>query len=197
MFIDIFLVTAAVFFSLQAIRARRLIVSALWLAGASALVSIIFYLMGAQLAAVIELSVGAGLVTVLFVFAISIAGEDTVDLGSTARPAWLPGPQRLVPKVLGAALALGAVALLAILAQPTQPVTATVSEPPISEMIWQVRGLDVIVQIVLIFAGVLGLLGLLAEEKAPLENPLADEFIAIRQKELEAIQEQPLEKERA
>jgi len=53
-----------------------LIASALWLAGVSALVSIMCYLLGAYAVAVIELSVGAGLVTVLFVFAISIAGEE-------------------------------------------------------------------------------------------------------------------------
>ena len=190
MVLNIILVTAATLFALQAIRARRLIVSALWLAGTSALVSILLYLTGAQLAAVIELSVGAGLVTVLFAFAISIAGEDTAILGSTAYPAWMPHPPRLVPKLLGGALALAAVALIAWLARPPFPVAAT-SEPSISEMIWQVRGLDIIVQIALIFAGVLGLLGLLAEEKAPLQNPLADEFIARRKAELDAMQEQP------
>src|SRR5512135_3843744 len=66
-------------FAVAAIRARRLLTSAIWLAGVSALVSIVLYLYGAHEVAVIELSVGAGLVTVLFVFAISIAGDDPID----------------------------------------------------------------------------------------------------------------------
>jgi NADH:ubiquinone oxidoreductase subunit 6 (subunit J) len=183
MAVTILLVIASIVFAIQAIRARRLIVSALWLAGTSAILSVIFYLLGAYLVAVIELSVGAGLVTVLFVFAISIAGEDIVELRS------------LVPNVLGGGLALLAAVLLAWLSVP-----AVTSQPPtveasVSEMIWQTRGLDVLVQVVLIFSGVLGLLGLLAEEKAPLEYPLAEKFAAQREHELKELQEQTLEKE--
>ena len=62
-------------------------------------------------------------------------------------------------------------------------------------MIWQTRGLDVLVQVVLIFSGVLGLLGLLAEEKAPLEYPVAEQVASRRERELEAMEEQALEKE--
>ena len=63
----------------MAFRTPRLLISALWLAGCSAILSILLYLMGAYQVAVIELSVGAGLVTVLFVFAISIAGDETIE----------------------------------------------------------------------------------------------------------------------
>jgi len=52
----------------QAIRAKRLLAAALWLAGVSAAVATLMYSLGAYEVAVIELSVGAGLVTVLFVF---------------------------------------------------------------------------------------------------------------------------------
>jgi uncharacterized MnhB-related membrane protein len=65
--------------ALMAIIARRLLTSALWLAGASALTALLLYLLGAPEVAVVELSVGAGLVTVLFVFAINIAGEEHVS----------------------------------------------------------------------------------------------------------------------
>ena len=70
-----------------AISAKRLLVSAIWLAGCSALVALLMYLLGAPEIAVIELSVGAGLVTVLFVFAINIAGDE-----STALPWLCPNP---------------------------------------------------------------------------------------------------------
>ena len=72
------LVAAACFCAAKAIRARQLLSAAIWLAGVSALVAIMLYQMGAQQVAVVELSVGAGLVTVLFVFAISIAGDDAL-----------------------------------------------------------------------------------------------------------------------
>ncbi len=179
----IFLVCASIICAIQAIRARRLIVSALWLAGTSALLSLIFYLVGAYLVAVIELSVGAGLVTVLFVFAISIAGEESVELRS------------LVPKALGGALAFLAAVLLGWLSLPAGASQPAVVEPSISDMIWRIRGLDVLVQVVLIFSGVLGLLGLLAEEKAPLEYPVAEQVAIRRERELEALEEQALEKE--
>ena len=70
---------------------KRLLVSALWLAGASALVSLVIYLLGAPGVAVIELSVGAGLVTILFVFAINIAGEEPISRhGLIPRPvSWI------------------------------------------------------------------------------------------------------------
>ncbi len=69
----------------MAFRTPRLLISALWLAGCSAILSILLYLMGAYQVAVIELSVGAGLVTVLFVFAISIAGDE-IDRGPLDHP---------------------------------------------------------------------------------------------------------------
>jgi NADH:ubiquinone oxidoreductase subunit 6 (subunit J) len=183
MVLTILLVIASIIFAIQAMRARHLIVSALWLAGTSAILSVIFYLLGAYLVAVIELSVGAGLVTVLFVFAISIAGEETVELRS------------LVPNALGGGLALLAAILLGWLSLPAAASQPPTMEASISEMIWQVRGLDVLVQVALIFSGVLGLLGLLAEEKAPLEYPVAEKFAAQRERELEELQEQTLEKE--
>src|SRR5512135_612443 len=75
----------------MAFRAKQLIVSALWLAGCSAILSILMYLLGAFTAAVIELSVGAGLVTVLFVFAISVAGDETIEVRSI-----IPRPMALI-----------------------------------------------------------------------------------------------------
>ena len=177
MLVYAFLIGAAMVFALQAIRSRRLIVSALWLAGTSALLSLIFYLVGAQLVAVIELSVGAGLVTVLFVFAISISGEDSTEL------------RAIVPNILSGALVLVCAFLLGWLSLPISTEVQTVSEPALSQMIWETRGLDVLVQVVLIFAGVLGLLGLLAETKAPLEHSAADEFFATRDLQLDAMEE--------
>jgi uncharacterized MnhB-related membrane protein len=139
-----------------AIRARRLLISALWLAGASALVALLLYLLGAPEIAVVELSVGAGLVTVLFVFAINIAGEETFS-----------GPN-LISRPLAWILVGIAVVLLGVLVLGPQISTSLSGPlPGFAEVIWKDRLLDVVLQVLLIFAGVLGVLGLLSEVKNP------------------------------
>ena len=144
--------------------------SALWLAGASALTSVLFYIYGAQLAAVIELSVGAGLVTVLFVFAINIAGDDAISAKPVTPWAWVTALVILFVLLLGSFIWF----------MPFKAVTSVPAEAPLSTILWQARGLDLMVQIVLIYSGVLGLLGLLAEAKAPLEGSMAAEVAARR-----------------
>lgn len=154
------LVIFAVVCGLQAVRARQLLMSALWLAAVSALVALLLYRMGAYQVAVIELSVGAGLVTILFVFAVAMAGEDAME----ARP--------IVPLVVAVSLIVITVALASWFAFPVSEPVATAEEVPFSTVLWQERGLDVLVQIGLIFAGVLGVLGLLSrEEPLPVHDP--------------------------
>ena len=58
----------AAFCAYRAMISTHLLPSTLYLACVSALASITLYLLGAQEVAVIELSVGAGLVTVLLVY---------------------------------------------------------------------------------------------------------------------------------
>jgi uncharacterized MnhB-related membrane protein len=145
--------------AVQAIRVSRLLYCALWLAGTSALVALLIYMLGAPEIAVIELSVGAGLVTVLFVFAINIAGDEIL-----AREKFLPRP---------VAWLLIAIALLLLgwLVLPNLveiPLADTL--PVLSGAVWEARSLDVLLQIVMIFSGVLGLLGLLAEGKPHIEK---------------------------
>jgi len=140
--------------AIQAVRSQRLLLSALWLAGASALAALMLYLLGAPEVAVIELSVGAGLVTVLFVFAINIAGEDAI----TSLP--------IIPKPLAWTLMLMAIILLIWMNLDLLGLDVTLKPPPgyhFNSVLWENRVLDVLLQMVIIFSGVLGLLGLLAE----------------------------------
>ncbi len=140
--------------AIQAIRSNKLLVSALWLAGCSALLGLAMALLGAPEVGVIELSVGAGLVTVIFVFAISIAGEETLDYRS------------LVPRPVAWVLIALFLFLLVVL---TVPRILAASLPVVSltavRAIWEVRAVDTLLQVVLIFCGVLGSLGLLAEPR--------------------------------
>jgi len=140
--------------AVQAVRSHRLLVSALWLAGASALAALMMYLLGAPEVAVIELSVGAGLVTVLFVFAINIAGEEPIP------------SQSIVPKQL--AWFLMVVSMLLLVWMNRDLVGLEIAIQPslniqFTRVLWENRVLDVLLQMGIIFCGVLGVLGLLAE----------------------------------
>ena len=131
MVIQTLVLSATLICALQAIRAPRLLVSALWLAGCSALLALSIALLGAPEVGVVELSVGAGLVTIIFVFAINVAGEETIGLTS------------IVPPLVSPALPRDAL--------------------PFLRALWGERSLDTVLQVALIFSGVLGSLGLLAE----------------------------------
>jgi uncharacterized MnhB-related membrane protein len=138
--------------ALQAVRAPRLIISALWLAGCSALLGLAIALLGAPEVGVVELSVGAGLVTVIFVFAINVAGEETFGLTSII-------PKPLAWGLMGVFLFLLLWLFLPGLVAPALPGDAL----PFLRALWDDRSLDTVLQVALIFSGVLGSLGLLAE----------------------------------
>lgn len=142
----------AVFCAYRAMIAKRLLPSALYLACVSALVSVSLYMLGAFEVAVIELSVGAGLVTVLLVYALSMIGEDTLD------------PLSIIPKPF-AFLLVAAIAILAgWMAFPVVIYPVANGEVLLADVLWKHRVLDVWVQVALIFSGVMGVLGLLSEQ---------------------------------
>jgi uncharacterized MnhB-related membrane protein len=151
--LDLLIVAAMLWCAFQAVRGTRLLVAALWLAGASALTALLLFRLGAPEVAVIELSVGAGLVTVLFVFAINIAGEDP--------PVKLTA---LVPVPLAVVVALCLVGLGAAMALPNlRAVADVVQTDRFAKVLWEDRSLDVLLQVVLLIGGVLAVLGLLVE----------------------------------
>jgi uncharacterized MnhB-related membrane protein len=153
---DLLVVAALLACAFQAVRGTRLLVSALWLAVTSAAVSVLMYMLGAAEVAVIELSVGAGLVTVLFVFAINIAGEEPPV-----------AVRSLVPAPLAAVVALCAIGLGAAMALPNLRVESAVVQPDrFAKVLWEDRSLDVMLQLVLIIGGVLAVIGLLTEGRA-------------------------------
>ena len=153
---DLLIVAAILVCAFQAVRGTRLLIAALWLAGASALTALMMFRLGAPEVAVIELSVGAGLVTVLFVFAINIAGDEPLVT--------LPS---LVPAPLAWIAALAAVGLGGWMALPNlRPDAGLVQADTFAKVLWEHRSLDVLLQVVLIIGGVLTVLGLLAESRA-------------------------------
>jgi NADH:ubiquinone oxidoreductase subunit 6 (subunit J) len=137
--------------AVMAIRASRLVVSSLWLAGLSVLLAGLIYAMGASRVAVIELSVGAGLVTVLLIFVVGIAGDEAA------------GGKPLVPRAVSWGLGLVVLALLGWFTVPLVAPPPPPSQPSLASLLWKDRALDVLIQVVLIFCGVMGILGLLSE----------------------------------
>ena len=152
--IFVVLVIACVIFAYRTMVSTRILVSTLYLAGISAMVAIMLYMLGAYQVAAIELSVGAGLVTVLLVFAISVVGDDAFD------------PPSIIPKPFAVVLSGLAALLLGILALPITAKHTGVNAVPLSSILWEQRVLDVWIQMALIFSGTLGMLGVLAEGKS-------------------------------
>ncbi len=141
----VWLAAAALICAAGAIRSRNLLYSALGLAGTSALVAIVLYGAGAPQVAVIELSVGAGLVTVLLVFAIGVTGPEAIA----------------APPLLGAPLMWSLVLVpLLLLAGLTLPLLSPfgTGQQLLGLVLWQQRALDVLVLIALIFVAALGVL---------------------------------------
>lgn len=134
-----------------AVQARPL-VAALWLACCSALLSVALYLLNAPALAVVELSVGAGLITVLLAFAISMAEDDT-----QYRP--------VLPRWLSVLLVLAAAGGIVWLLWPGLAGYQMTGGMDASffEQVWYSRQADLLLQIVIIFAGVVGVLNLLGD----------------------------------
>jgi uncharacterized MnhB-related membrane protein len=143
----IVLLIMTLFCGVQAVHAPRLLDATLWLAAVSALVAAIFYEIGAWQIAAIELSVGTGLVTVLMVFAITMVGNER---------------EIAIRRRFPLLLIIVGVVLLTTLTAPFIPVPETIGQQPVSDVLWQARGLDMVLQVALIFSGVLGVIGLLS-----------------------------------
>lgn len=148
------LVIGAMFSAYRMIVSTRILVSAIYLACISALVSIMLYMLGGTQVAAVELSVGAGLVTVLLVYAISVVGDDALD------------PASIIPKPLALGVVLASAVLLAVLAVPAWVNPGPVQALSMQVVLWEQRALDIWIQMVLIISGVMGMLGILAEGKS-------------------------------
>ncbi len=72
MMMDILFLIAILVFTLIAIFSKRLLISAVSLGLVSVILSILFFDLGAPFAGGFELSIGAGLISILFIMAISL-----------------------------------------------------------------------------------------------------------------------------
>jgi NADH-quinone oxidoreductase subunit J len=146
------LLIGLVIFSVLAILLKDLLRSAISLALASLVLGIIFFRMGAPYAGVFEISVVAGLVTVLFILAIALTKS-----GEEVRESRLANV--VFPLVFVAFLAIDALVMKGLIGKV--PALASGAEAgTFGEVLWKGRTLDLVGQIAVILAGVFAVLAL-------------------------------------
>lgn len=146
---------ATVALALIAVAVRDFLVSILSLSGASLALAVYFYLAGAPIAAVFEAVVAAGLVTVLFLFVISLTETDAAERIEGVK---LP----VVGLALGGLLGVG-IAVWTLI----DPVASGGTDVAFAEALWTGRSIDLLAVTVLVFVGVLAVVRLTAERVEP------------------------------
>ena len=143
---------------------RSLLKAAITLALTSALLSLVMFLMGATLAAVFELSVCAGLITVVFISSISMTrihtSEELREKKKERRKRFLP----LIAVIVG----LFAIMLATIWPHITEliPIAAVTPTATVQQVIWDKRTTDLVGQVAIILTGVFAVLVFFKEEEA-------------------------------
>ncbi|MFA4990129.1 MAG: NADH-quinone oxidoreductase subunit J [Candidatus Omnitrophota bacterium] len=160
MFLDLIILILLVLTALWTVMTRSLLRASLGLALASAILTLIMFNMGASLAAVLELSVCAGLIPVLFISVISLTQpltfkEALEHMHSRMARFWvLP----LIVIILGVILVLISVKFKAPLPAAQTPDSARF-------VLWHLRQFDLLGQIIILFGGVFGVVVLFKERK--------------------------------
>ena len=137
---------------------RNLLAAAVMLALTSAILTIALFLMGVQLAAVMELSVCAGLVTAVFASVISLTkagtAEETAEMNKRHLRRFLPLP--FIMLVLAAGI---------LLLWPGQNIMfrGALGNLAVEEALWDQRALDILGLALVVLAGVLGVAVLFKE----------------------------------
>jgi NADH:ubiquinone oxidoreductase subunit 6 (subunit J) len=149
---QILLLSGLVFFSILAILAKDLIRSAVSLAVASLFLGIVFFRMNAPYAGVFEISVVAGLITVLFILTIALtkAGGDVRE----SKLATL-----IFPLVFIVFVVIDVLVMKSLLHKiPALPETA--ESGSFGDVLWKQRTADLVGQLAVILAGVFSVLAL-------------------------------------
>jgi NADH-quinone oxidoreductase subunit J len=152
MIVQTALLIGLVLFSVLAVLLRDLLRAAISLAIASLLLGIIFFRMGAPYAGVFEISVVAGLITVLFILTIALtkAGQEVPE-SKTVNIVFL-----LFFVVFAAIDALVMKGLL----QKIPALPGAAESGSFGEVLWRGRTFDLVGQIAVILAGVFSVLAL-------------------------------------
>lgn len=137
-------------FSLLSVVSRKLINSAIALATVSVALGVLMYVLGAHWAAIFEISVCSGLVTVIFISAVSLSnGDNLAEAKASEEP---PRSKVKLPVIL---IAVGAVLMIA--AGLTNFSVGTPSAAPsaanFDTVFWETRQADIFGQMIALVAG--------------------------------------------
>jgi len=153
----IFLLVGLVISAMVCIMIRNLLKACISLAVVSAILSLIMFLLGAPLAAVFELSVCAGLITVVFISAVSMtrvrSKEEIAEKEKARRRRFIPLPVLLVVLLSGALFALWP-HLDALIPYAAAPQIAET----VQDVLWNKRQADLLGQAIIVLCGVYGVL---------------------------------------
>jgi NADH-quinone oxidoreductase subunit J len=161
MTINIILLVLLVVSAVATVMSARLLRSVIGLAIASAIVAILMYQLNSPLAAVFELSVCAGLIPAIFISTIGLTGRLSPEALAVRRREklkrfwFLP----LLIVLVGAALTQVHFALPAVLPP------AIAGSDDARNVLWNMRHLDLVGQIVILLGGAFGVVVLLKEVK--------------------------------
>lgn len=160
MALDIVLLTVMVVAGLWAVMARSLLKSAIGLAIVSIIVTIIMFRLNAPLAGVFELSVCTGLITVIFIGAVSLTKpmtrEEAVVLTRSKIKRYLYLP--VITMIIGAA------GFMMMKLSPSAPTIAkAIGETDVRNLLWNFRQIDLFGEICLLIAGSFGVVILFKE----------------------------------
>ena len=160
MYIDIIILVLMIIGALWTVMTRSLLRSAIALAFTSVIISILMFRLNSPIAAVFELSVCAGLISVLFISAISLTSPLTKEevlqqkRERLKRFIWLP--------FMIIAICIG-LSLIMVKLNFQLPLPET--EKDVSIVMWNLRGLDVVGQVVILLSGIFGVVILFKESK--------------------------------
>lgn len=152
-----FTMVLALLFTVLAIVLHNTLLSVLSLAVVSALLSIVFFQLGAPAAGAFELSVGAGLITVLIILTISFIQTQKERKRSFS--------------VIWISVSLAAVAIFFYFLQQFTPIIFSAKSfssgnwGDVGDVLWKQRAFDLFPQALIILAAVFGILALLRTEK--------------------------------
>lgn len=158
------LVALLVAASVWAVMAYSLVLAAIALGAASAVLAIIMFLMGFPTAAVLELSVCAGLITVVFISAISLTPKRSP---ASTRDDMRRRMKRFLPLPF---ILLAGAFVLWFGGWNFDAVPAVADAAGVRETLWGERSLDILGQIVIILTGAFAVVVLFKNLKRPGED---------------------------
>jgi NADH-quinone oxidoreductase subunit J len=158
--VDVVVLTAMVAASLWTVMTRSLLKSTIGLAFTSAIITIIMFRLNSPLAAVFELSVCTGLITAVFVSTISLmkplTHKEIVKLSKDrAKRFWY----------LPVIIVIAGIALIFLNIPADLKMPAKAMESDVRNVLWNSRQIDIFGQIVVLLAGVFGIVLLFKEIK--------------------------------